>query len=70
MSVQRVWKNKREPLTWRHFAVALFWLITVLPMCVCIAFAALADFGDRTLGKLRRWANPVTSSRWSINRAD
>ena len=46
ITVQRVWKNKKEPLTWRHFAVALYWLITIHPMIVCLVFAALADFGD------------------------
>jgi hypothetical protein len=66
MSVQRVWKNRTEPLNWRHFVVALYWAITILPMCVCIAFASLADFADRTLGKLNRWANPVTSNRWKV----
>ena len=60
MSVSNVWKEKTEPLTWRHFALATFWTVSVIPMCLLFLSAWLADKGDRMIGKLRRWANPVS----------
>ena len=58
MILSTVVKEKREPLTWRHFVLGAYWIVTALPMLLFILGGILAELGDNTLGRLRRWANP------------
>ena len=66
MDISNVWKEKAEPLTWRHFVVAAFWAVTVIPMVILFCAAALADKGEQFFGQLRVWANPQTSNRFRV----
>jgi len=66
----KIWKEKSEPLTWRHFAIAAYWFITVIPMFIFILCTFLADTGDTFFGKLRRWANPNSYAKSLIRNYD
>jgi uncharacterized membrane protein YoaK (UPF0700 family) len=63
VSVSNVWKEKTEPLTWRHFVMAIVWVICLIPMLLFIVGAVLADVADRKMGALRVWANPESYTR-------
>ena len=64
----RIWVDKDEPVTWRHFVLAGFWVITVLPFGTVMVIAAvseyLAAYADTLYGKVKRWANPVRRGKW------
>lgn len=57
-----IWKEPRQPLSWRHGVIFLLWLLTIIPAIVLVVFSvisgACSEFIDASYGKVKRWANP------------
>jgi hypothetical protein len=56
--ITSIWKESRQPLSWRHGVLFLYWVLTIIPAIMCMLFESCGGFLDVTYGKVRRWANP------------
>lgn len=62
-AIDQIWVDDGEPVTWRHYVLIAFWMVTLVPEVVFVGVGVIFTWIGETLdglyGRAKKWANPV-----------